>query len=319
MMDTMLLLLEYVGPALVALLTVPATNALKTIGRFTDSPSTVKRLAVVLIAFGLTELGKVINVAVPGDLALFTGADVEALLSAGLAMAIYAGDRVKGTATAVVALFLLAPSPAAAQTDSTEVQVIDRTDLNVTITPEGLVRRFRGDSLQFTAVAVDTVSGDTLDVEFLWSSTNTNVLTIDPATGMAHFLSRGNAQVIVEVSEIVSVLITEQQDDGTWIETGDVMDVAEGDWLRTCVYVERSNGRIHAPERTDVTVTADAGATGMVELLNDGSPGVAFINHQGTFEPATLHDCPEWSTVLPLLPMPQQIELLLRQSEAQTG
>lgn len=86
-------LLEYIGPTLVGLLTVPVVQVLKRLRAIDDRGPTLKRLLVVAISYGLTQAGQWLGVALPGELALFTGADVEALLSAALAMAIHAGDK----------------------------------------------------------------------------------------------------------------------------------------------------------------------------------------------------------------------------------
>lgn len=223
---------------------------------------------------------------------------------------------------ALLTLALLATAPAAsAQQDSVTVTVIDRTDLEVVITPEGPVRRFRGDSVQFSAVAVDTVSGDTLAVEFLWTSTNSNVLTIDSETGMARFLSRGNAQVVVEVVQLVSLILVGQQDDGTWFELTDSYPVAQNAWRPICAYGQRNDG--------SVTLMDDPGLT-HEWTLSDGVPssadaradlhgeGPRAVFTEATVEMAspTLPDCPPFGAVLPTMPMPQQIDFLLRQQAA---
>lgn len=93
-MDILFQLLELLGPLIVALLTVPIMNGLKRVVTFIDGTNaTVKQILVVIISFGLTQLGELANVALPGELSLFTGDDVGALLSAGIAMAIHAGKK----------------------------------------------------------------------------------------------------------------------------------------------------------------------------------------------------------------------------------
>lgn len=93
-MDILFELLSLLGPTLVALLTVPIMQGLKSAVTFLDnSPAAVKQIIVVLIAFGLTKLGEFLNLTLPGELTLFTGEDIGALLSAGLSMAIHAGKK----------------------------------------------------------------------------------------------------------------------------------------------------------------------------------------------------------------------------------
>jgi hypothetical protein len=93
-MEMLFELLSLLGPTLVALLTVPIMNGLKRFVSFIDNSHPVlKQVFVVVIAFGLTKLGEVANVALPGELSLFTGDDIGALLSAGLSMAIHAGQK----------------------------------------------------------------------------------------------------------------------------------------------------------------------------------------------------------------------------------
>jgi hypothetical protein len=112
----------------------------------------------------------------------------------------------------------LTAAPLQAQQDSVLVDVIDRTDLNLIISPEGPIKAFRGDSIQFTAIAVDTVSGDTINASLIWSSTNPNVIEVDPETGWARFRNRGNAAVVVEVADIISMIFMAPDDQQFWRE-----------------------------------------------------------------------------------------------------
>jgi len=90
-------LLELLGPLLVGLLTVPIMGLVKQAVGFLDSmPAAVQQIVAVLIAFGLTQLGGLANTILPEGLALFTGADIEALLSAGIAFAVHAGKKAAG-------------------------------------------------------------------------------------------------------------------------------------------------------------------------------------------------------------------------------
>lgn len=336
MIEFLLGLVEYAGPMIAAALTVPILQGIKALVTYVDrAPAIVKQTIAVVIAYSITELGGWLSVALPGDLALFTGADVEGLLSAGIAMAIHAGRKASGVAPKTLALFLfagaaLAPSPVAAQTDSATVTVIDRTDLNVTITPPGPVRRFRGDSVQFSAVAVDTVSGDTLDVEFFWSSSNSSVLSIDAQSGLAHFNSRGNATVVVEVVRLVGMIATVERDDGTWTEVYTTgarelyyarsgvtpppgNEVVVNTWQRLCWYVFDSLGRIELagqeePVEYGIRVT-DAVAGQRWDIADDGGPGLLVTAHDDAvaMTPPAIHGCPSWSEVLPTIPRPQQL------------
>jgi len=95
-MDIISKLLELVGPTVVALATVPLMGLLKKgLALLDKAPAMLQQILVILIAFGLTQLGGVVNVALPTDLSLFTESDLGALLSAGMAMAIHAGTKAK--------------------------------------------------------------------------------------------------------------------------------------------------------------------------------------------------------------------------------
>ena len=88
--------LELLGPTIVALLTVPALGGIKKIATFVDGwPSWAQQLSAVLIAAGLTQLGGLTNTVLPESLQLFTGENVEALLSAAMAFGIHAGKKAK--------------------------------------------------------------------------------------------------------------------------------------------------------------------------------------------------------------------------------
>lgn len=116
MVDYLLGLAEYAGPFVAAALTVPVLQWIKSLLSVLDrAPAFVKQASAVIIGYSLTELGAFLNVHVPTSLELFTGSDVEGLLSGGIAMAIYAGRKASGTSrgfrTISVALLLgLAPT-----------------------------------------------------------------------------------------------------------------------------------------------------------------------------------------------------------------
>lgn len=95
-MAILLKLLGLVGPMLVALLTVPLMAGLKkAVTLLGKLPPVAQQVLVLLISFGLTQLGALLNVAIPTDLTLFADSDVNALLSAALAMAIHAGAKAR--------------------------------------------------------------------------------------------------------------------------------------------------------------------------------------------------------------------------------
>lgn len=335
-MDLLYELVAYIGPTLAAIVTVPLFDWFQDlIGLLDRLPAWAKQLAAVTIAFFLTKAGELANVAVPTDIQVFSGDDLEGLIAGGIAMAIHAGKRgtrLRGSGAAIIAmLFVLgagAPAPLQAQTDSATVTVIDRTDLNVMIDPPGPVRRFRGDSVQFSATAVDTVSGDTLEVEFFWSSSNSNVLSVDPSTGMAHFLSRGNAQLVVEVVRLVGLIATVEQDDGTWTEvytngareahyaaTGIVPpqnEVILNTWQRMCWYAFDSRGRVEpagqdGPVEYGVNVIEPDGD--VWDYVDDGGPQLVVTAHADSVTMARpeVLGCPPWEQIVPTMPAPQQL------------
>lgn len=107
-----------------------------------------------------------------------------------------------------LALFLLfafaAPVSAQLPSDSVDITIYDTADLEVVISPDGY-RGFPGDTITFTAVAIDTVSGDTIAADFLWSTDNPNAVQIDPQTGFATFNSSGQYRVFAEITSIVQL------------------------------------------------------------------------------------------------------------------
>lgn len=90
-------LLQALAPLAVALLTVPLMEALQKAVVWLDGQMAfVKQIVVVLIAWVLTQLGGLLDLALPTDLALFTGNDMEAVIAAAVAFAIHAGRKAKG-------------------------------------------------------------------------------------------------------------------------------------------------------------------------------------------------------------------------------
>ena len=93
-MDLVFSALALLGPLVVGIVTVPVFNAIKDAAGFIDgTPAWVKQILVTVVAVVLTFVGKWVGVALPGDLAVFAASDVQALLSAAVAMAIHAGTK----------------------------------------------------------------------------------------------------------------------------------------------------------------------------------------------------------------------------------
>lgn len=153
-------------------------------------------------------------------------------------------------------MFLLLTAPLSAQQDSVMITIYDRTDLQMIITPEDY-RGFRGDTVTFMAVAIDTITGDTLNAEIIWSTDNPGAVDIDSGTGFATFLNRGRYRVYADVARITAMVIYRQQDDGFWSEvfqverqsvyaaTGvvpDTLTLEEGDAAQLCAYLVDETG-----------------------------------------------------------------------------
>lgn len=95
-MDILAQLLTLLGPTLVAIFTVPLMSGIKWVVTFVDKwPPWAQQITTVLIAFGLSQLGALTNLALPTDLHLFADANVSALISSGMAFAIHAGKKAK--------------------------------------------------------------------------------------------------------------------------------------------------------------------------------------------------------------------------------
>lgn len=88
--------LEYVGPTLVAILTVLLFGGLKAYLRWVDTlPPWVQQLLVVATAGILTHIGAALALVLPTDLALFGEPELSTLLSAAMAYGIHAGKRAR--------------------------------------------------------------------------------------------------------------------------------------------------------------------------------------------------------------------------------
>ena len=95
-MDVTFEMLEALGPTIVAVLTVPTMKGVKYVVHYVDTmPAWSQQIITVLLAFWMTKLGVWLNVAMPGDVMLFGEQEVSAVLSAGMAMAMHAGQKAK--------------------------------------------------------------------------------------------------------------------------------------------------------------------------------------------------------------------------------
>lgn len=162
--------LQLVGPLLAGILTEPLLALIfRLAGVLKRLPNWGKQLAGLAVAYGLTVAGQWLNVALPTELALFTGNDVEALISAVIAYGIADRKRAKAEQSPpaklllVAALLLLRPGGLAAQArDSVTVTIVDRGAYAAVITTDSArLRGAPGDTVTFEAIVVDTLSGDT--------------------------------------------------------------------------------------------------------------------------------------------------------------
>lgn len=95
-MDILLDAAALLGPMIAGLLTVPVLQLLKRVSGLVDrSPAWLKQLLGVVIAYGITQLGAMLELVLPLDLNMFTGETVEALLAAAIAFGVHAGKRAK--------------------------------------------------------------------------------------------------------------------------------------------------------------------------------------------------------------------------------
>ena len=153
-------------------------------------------------------------------------------------------------------MMMVLTAPIACQTGSATVRVIDRGLLAVEVTPPEYTGEV-GDTITFAAVAIDTVSGDTIPSQIRWTSADSLGVSIDPVTGLATLLQAGTYTVTAEVTEIISMIWFGEQDDGTWAEvyspqrnfvyasTGAVPDqlrIIVGGQRRICLYFETTMG-----------------------------------------------------------------------------
>jgi len=106
---------------------------------------------------------------------------------------------------AILMALLAAPAAAAAQqTDTLSITVVDPADLVVTVSPRPS-HVFVGDTITFSAVAVDGFSGDTVEAVVRWATTTPERVTIDPVTGQATFTARGAVAIYLTIERLVRV------------------------------------------------------------------------------------------------------------------
>ena len=89
-------LLSILSPLIVGVITFYATDALTHAVRWIDAlPAHLKRGLAVVIASLLTMGAKWLSIEIPTDLAVWTPDTIDAIVSAGLAMAVKAGNTAK--------------------------------------------------------------------------------------------------------------------------------------------------------------------------------------------------------------------------------
>lgn len=88
------LLISTMTPLLIGLVTVPVMAFIKNSVTFVDDfKPAYQQVLVALIALGLTLLSAFVNVVLPTELVLFTADNLEAVVAAGVAMAVHAGTN----------------------------------------------------------------------------------------------------------------------------------------------------------------------------------------------------------------------------------
>lgn len=156
---------------------------------------------------------------------------------------------------ALLAAALLAvatPPPAEAQVavDSIDVTIYAPGDILVTIAPRtftGLV----GDTITFTAVAIDAPTGDTIpDVLLRWSSPDPSAVSIDPMTGHATFLNRGKWRIRVEVERVGGLVLMEMRGGDVYMINGTARFNMIGQTKQLCTYLINLQSQIIARSPT---------------------------------------------------------------------
>jgi len=100
-MEALLLnLLSSVLPSLVAIVLgvvlSPTMGFIKNYAGFiANRGPTFKRITVGIVAIGMTELSELLNIVLPTDLAVIGESEIAAAISAGVALAIHAGNKAR--------------------------------------------------------------------------------------------------------------------------------------------------------------------------------------------------------------------------------
>lgn len=143
----------------------------------------------------------------------------------------------------MVAVFAV-PVRAQVAVDSVEVMIYAPGDIVVTIAPRSFTGVV-GDTVRFTAVAIDAPTGDTIPVILNWSTPTPQAVQIDPMTGEAVFLSRGRWRIRVEVARIGGIVIYEMRNGGLHPTVAGI-DMEVGQTRQLCAYVTAPDGNIIA-------------------------------------------------------------------------
>lgn len=249
LVDSLLELAGMAGPLIAGLLTVPLTRAITNLVAFLDrAPAPVKQLIALVIAFGLTKLGGLLQLVLPESIELFTGSTTEALIAAAIAYGVHAGQKARAPTFRLLALILPAlgfATPASTQilTDSVEVRIYEVGDLELVVSPNDF-RGLVGDTVTFTAVALDGPTGDTIGAVITWSTDNPAAVSIDPDTGFARFLARGAFLIRVTAERVVSMTVYRKI--GSSVFFLDTLHIDVGELAELCAYVIGSSGNIIA-------------------------------------------------------------------------
>lgn len=95
-MDILAQVLDIAQEPLVGILTVYVMMGLKWLLRKVDElPAAVQQLMVPFVAYGITWLGTLLNLALPTDLGQWTASTTSAVISAGIAYGVHAGKKIK--------------------------------------------------------------------------------------------------------------------------------------------------------------------------------------------------------------------------------
>ncbi len=154
---------------------------------------------------------------------------------------------------AVLAVAVFA-APLAAQQTTVEVTIRDRTEMSVIVEPAGPLEVFVGDTIDFTAVVLDHVNGDTVSAALIWTTDTPAAVQLDQATGRAVFVGAGAVNIFVDVepTDALALLMMQMRADGSLVEvfqtsrrahyaaTGVVPDPAQvvaGETVLFCLYI----------------------------------------------------------------------------------